>query len=312
MKNDKELILVIGYKASGKTTYVNTYIGGFYHIINTLNLSDILLNIHSLFNSGIDKIIFECTYTSIESRKPIIKFSEKYNIKLTCVHINTSFEDSQLNFCIRMVKQYGKLLSPIEIVNSTDSNIIKIDEFYTSLYTYEHPTLEEGFSSIETVNFKRIINSDYKNKALLLDYDGTLRRSLGRFDFPIHPNEIQLLDNRKPIIQKFKNDGYLLLGVSNQSGVHKKLFTTDDAISCFNKTNELLDFDIHYEFCPHSKNPLMCYCRKPECGIGAYFIEKYKLNPSECIMVGNAITDSMFAKTCGFNYKDQADFFNLR
>ena len=39
------------------------------------------------------------------------------------------------------------------------------------------------------------------------------------------------------------------------------------------------------------------------------FIEKYKLLPSKCIMVGDMGGDKSFAARCGFQYVDANDFF---
>ena len=50
-------------------------------------------------------------------------------------------------------------------------------------------------------------------------------------------------------------------------------------------------------------------CFKPMPGMGAEFIEKYKLNPSECIMVGDMTSDKTFAKRCGFQFMDAEEFF---
>jgi histidinol phosphatase-like enzyme len=55
--------------------------------------------------------------------------------------------------------------------------------------------------------------------------------------------------------------------------------------------------------------PITCYCRKPAPGMGAYFIEKYKLNPAKCIMVGDMGSDKTFAARCGFQYADASEFF---
>jgi len=43
--------------------------------------------------------------------------------------------------------------------------------------------------------------------------------------------------------------------------------------------------------------------------MGAYWIEKYKLDPSQCIMVGDATSDKTFAERCGFKYLHPDVFF---
>jgi len=81
------------------------------------------------------------------------------------------------------------------------------------------------------------------------------------------------------------------------------------AIACFERTNKLLGVDIEYYYCPHRVPPITCYCRKPQSGLGVHLIETHKLNPAECIYVGDRGTDKTFAKRLGFNYVDANDFF---
>jgi histidinol phosphatase-like enzyme len=71
----------------------------------------------------------------------------------------------------------------------------------------------------------------------------------------------------------------------------------------------LLGFDIDYLFCPHNSFPISCYCRKPMPGLGVALVEKYKLDPSQCIMVGDRTTDKTFASRSGFQFQHASKFF---
>ena len=44
-------------------------------------------------------------------------------------------------------------------------------------------------------------------------------------------------------------------------------------------------------------------------GLGVEFIEVYKLDPKQCIVVGDQTSDKTFARRCGFNYIDANTFF---
>ena len=175
---------------------------------------------------------------------------------------------------------------------------------------FEKPTKDEGFYAIEEVEFKRVMDEKkYSVKAVILDYDGTLRDTISGEKFPTKPSDIKILPNRKETLARYQSQGYMLLGVSNQSGVGRGVFTHDEAVVCFEKTNELLGFDIDYQFCPHNKFPVNCFCRKPAPGLGVYFIEKYGLSPKDCIFVGDKKSDQTFAARCGFRYLPAELFF---
>jgi histidinol-phosphate phosphatase family protein len=114
---------------------------------------------------------------------------------------------------------------------------------------------------------------------------------------------------RAEVLGDLLEDGYLLLGVSNQSGIGKGVFTDEAARSCFRRTNSELGIHIEYVYCPHRVPPSSCYCRKPQSGMGVHFIRKYNLDPAQCIMVGDQTTDKTFAKRLGFQYQSAENFF---
>ena len=100
-----------------------------------------------------------------------------------------------------------------------------------------------------------------------------------------------------------------MLGCSNQSGIEKGTLSMETAIACFDRTNELLGFDIDVKFCPHHSFPIRCYCRKPLAGIAAYFCHKYELYLPDCIMVGDQTSDKTFAKRAGMQFVHANEFF---
>ena len=170
--------------------------------------------------------------------------------------------------------------------------------------------MDEGFTSVDTHKFERERSKQYCNKAVLVDYDGTLRDVPleGKYKYPTKVEEVHVMPGRSVILRQYLAAGYRLLGISNQSGIAKKHLSKKAATACFDRTNMMLGIDIEYLCCPHNVPPT-CYCRKPQLGIGVYFIEKYKLDPAQCIMVGDQTVDKTFARRLGFQYQDQAEFF---
>lgn len=45
-------------------------------------------------------------------------------------------------------------------------------------------------------------------------------------------------------------------------------------------------------------------------GLGVELIEDYKLDPKQCIMVGDFNSDKTFAKRCGFKFVHSTQFFS--
>lgn len=312
-----ELVILMGYNAAGKSTVSNDYTdNGFIRLNRDLiggTLGQLVEDAHRLIEVNQGRrdcgIIFDNTYPSIKSRAPIIALGKKHGIPVRCLHLNTSLEDAQLNACLRMIRKTGKLYCPEDYKGNTDPNIFPPAAIYHYRKEFQAPSVKEGFAKVEEIPFKRVWAPEYKNKALILDYDGTLRLSTGKQKYPVNVSDIKMLPNRKEKILEFKKNGYVLLGASNQSGIDKGSVPREAVVICFEETNRLLGIDIDYQFCPHRVPPISCYCRKPAPGIGAWFIEKYKLNPADCIMIGDMTSDKTFAQRCGFQFQFADKFF---
>jgi HAD superfamily hydrolase (TIGR01662 family) len=304
----------MGFPGSGKSTYTKDLVAKGYKNFNrdTVGDTDKLLSQLETTLKGIyhTPCVLDNTYGTKELRAPVIALTKKYNYEIECWEMSTTMEEAQFNAVQRQIERLGKFPSPAELKDAKDVNLFPPAVIYAYKKRYEKPTLEEGFNVVKKIKFeRRPWPKDYVNKAIIFDYDGTLRKTKSGAIYPTDPYDIEILPGRKEKLQQLVNDGYVLLGLSNQSGVAKGHLTMDKAKACFKKTNELLGFDIDVVFCPHSIPPVICYCRKPAPGYGVHFIHKYKLDPSKVIMVGDMTTDETFAKRCGFKYKKENEFF---
>jgi len=266
-------------------------------------------------------IVLDNTYLTIESRESIIATAKELKIPIRCVWLKTSFEDAQLNACLRMIQLTGKILSPEELKRNKNPNLFPPAALYNARNRFEGkakdlkyagkqtPKLSEGFSSIDERNFIRVWPKDYVNKAIILDIDDTVRTSTGANPWPTKPSEVKILPNRTKVLKQYIKDGWLILGESNQSAVGKGTLPEQDCIACFEKTNADLDVKIDYLYCPHTVPPVSCYCRKPASAMAAYHIIKYKLDPKKCIFVGDSTSDKTCATRCGIPFQYPDEFF---
>lgn len=255
-------------------------------------------------------VVLDNTFPTIEVRKPFIELCKKYSTNISCKLMGTSIEEAQFNVVQRAIKLTGHFPTPELIKKEKHTNIFPPLVLFKYKKDVQKPTVEEGFSEVTTIPFVRRDNPEFTNKALIVDYDGTLRECInGNDKYPVTKEQIELKSNRTKILQAYKDKGYLLLGVSNQSGVAKGELTYDACNELFKHTNKLLGIDIDYRFCSHQSAPISCYCRKPMSGLFVEFMLKYKLNRKQCLMVGDMKTDETFSKRAGIQYVDQADFF---
>lgn len=321
---DAEIVIVMGYNAGGKSTLVKEFTDAGYFRINR-DLTGGTLDgqvdlVKKAFKDGHKKIVLDNTYITIESRESIVAAAKALKVPIRCVWLATSFEDAQFNACLRMVERTGKILSPEEMKKSKDPNLFPPIALYGARNKFEgkdkdlkhkgkqHPTVAEGFSKVEKREFVRVWPTDYTNKALILDFDDTLRTSTGPNPWPTKPEHVKILPGRTERLKEYAKKGYLLLGASNQSAIAKGL-PEADCVACFEETLKGLKVKIEYLYCPHRVPPVSCYCRKPAPGMLAHHIVKHKLNPAECIFVGDATSDKTCAERAGMKFMHPDQFF---
>jgi histidinol-phosphate phosphatase family protein len=326
----KEIVIIMGIQGAGKSTLVNDYITKGYTRFNRDEMGGDLAKLNAKLEQAIKNgktlFVLDNTYGTKENRKPVVDIAKRNGFKIKCVWLTTKIEDAQFNVTSRIfnrfISHYSDMLSPARMKMAREiygpngskdfkdpSNIPSI-ALYAYKKSFEEPTIDEGFDSIAKVDFKRNpVDSDCNLKAVILDYDGTLRETKSGDKYPKNPDDVIILPKRKEILAKYKKNGYLLLGVSNQSGIEKGDVTEETVLACFEKTNKLLGFDIPVQFCPHHSFPIRCYCRKPLPALGVYYIKALGLNPAECIMVGNSKSDETFGMRCGFRFIHSDIFF---
>lgn len=306
------IVIFCGLPAAGKTTAVKEYVDSGYYRINrdltggTLDGQTVLVK--KAFAEGKKRIVIDNTYITTESRKSIVSTAKELKVPIDCVWLKTSFEDAQLNACLRMVEKTGKILSPEDFKTNKDPNLFPPIALYAARKNFQSPEISEGFSNIIEKEFVRNWASDYVNEADIFDFDDTIRKSKGPNAWPEKPEHVEILPGRILKLKHLKKKGKLLLGASNQSAVAKGL-PEKDCIACFEQTFKLLGVKFEYLYCPHKVPPVSCFCRKPAPAMMAYFIVKYKLDPSKCVYVGDSTTDETFANRCGCKFKTPEDYF---
>lgn len=308
----QDVILICGLAASGKSSVADEYKALGYVWLNRDNEGGTVVSLVPKLESTLrlgHSVVLDNTFITADSRAPFLEVCKRKGVPVKCIRMGTTKEEAQYNACTRMIKKYGHILSSDELKKVKSPNMFTASVIFAMAKKFEEPGLDEGFVSVDTFPFVRKLNPSYTNRALILDYDGTLRKTGSGDKYPRSPNDVMILKGRTRKLKQFADEGYKLLGVSNQSGVAKGVLTLADAEACFRRTNELVGHNIEYHFCPHSPVP-PCYCRKPQVGFAVLLIEKHKLKPSDCIMVGDLTSDATFARRAGFKFEHASTFFS--
>lgn len=139
------------------------------------------------------------------------------------------------------------------------------------------------------------------SKAIFLDRDGVLNTELGTFVTTI--DELTFIDGTPQALVKLKEQGYVFVVITNQSGIAQGLYT----IETLNQIHQKLVYYyakwgiafLAIYFCPHHPNYSKCLCRKP----GSLNIEKamarFNIDPTQSYFIGDRDRDVEAALAAG-------------
>lgn len=137
------------------------------------------------------------------------------------------------------------------------------------------------------------------NKALFLDRDGTLNEDKG-YTFKV--SDLQLKDGVVEGLKKFIKHEYILIVITNQSGVGRGFFSKND-MDQFNDAlaERLLENGIEikqFYVCPHSPEE-NCSCRKPSPYMLLQAKNDWNIELDKSIMLGDKSTDIKCGQNAG-------------
>jgi HAD superfamily hydrolase (TIGR01662 family) len=323
-------VIVMGFPASGKSGISQALAREGFKVFNRDKAGGKVASLVPAFKQALEDghdVVADNLFLTVESRAPFIAAAQAVGVPIECHWMQTSFEDCTVNACHRMFNRYGQVLMTAADIKAhpkanKDPNMFPIAAMFAAKKRLNgdkkkqlpsgKPTLGEGFSMISKQEFHRWA-PEGKNKAIILDYDGTLRDDArnhgGQHPYPVDPAQVSLLPGRQAVLQKYMDEKYMLLGVTTQSGVGKGDLEAEDAEMCIEATNDLLNVSIDTLYCPHYNFPVSCFCRKPQVGLGVQLIRTFMLDPAECFYVGDRTEDKTFATRCGFKFRWAKDFF---
>lgn len=146
-------------------------------------------------------------------------------------------------------------------------------------------------------------------RALFLDRDGVLVRDHG---YVHRVEDLCLLPGVVAGLRRFQQAGYLLVVVTNQSGIARGLFSENDyARFTAALQQELAASDVKLDavfHCPHLPTAtvpsyaLDCDCRKPRPGMLLRAIREFAVDPSLSLMVGDRESDLQAGRAAGVGH----------
>ncbi len=314
--DETEVVVVMGIQGAGKSSHVERYVSRGYARLNRDvvggDLEGLVPKLGELLASGQRRVVLDNTYPTRASRYSVIRKAHAYGAPVRCLFLATPLDDAYANVVTRVLERHGRLLGPDELkeLGKDDPNLPPPAAMARWAASFEAPHVDEGFGVVEEIPFVRRTRPDFTGKGLLLDVDGTLRRTKSGEKFPRDADDVELLPGRAHVLRRWVADGYALFFVSNQSGVASGTITREAADRGFARTVELLGLPVaDVAYCPHPAFPVGCFCRKPLPGLGVALIHRHRLAREHLVMVGDLDSDEGFARGLGARFVRADAFF---
>jgi|SRR3712207_582980 len=135
-------------------------------------------------------------------------------------------------------------------------------------------------------------------KAIFLDRDGTLNKEK---EYLYQEKDLEFEEGVIEALSIFRDLGYLLIVVTNQSGIARQYYTEEDLNifhEAFQKRLSLFGITIDkFYYCPHhpekgiGKYKIDCSCRKPKPGMLEQGILNFDIDRRFSYMVGDKYAD---------------------
>jgi aryl-alcohol dehydrogenase-like predicted oxidoreductase/predicted kinase len=295
---DGEVVLIMGLPGAGKSTAARAFVEEGYARLDRDDaggsLQGLLPDLQRLVEEGgHTRVVLDNTYVSRASRARVVQAASAVGLTVRCVWLATSVEDAQVNAVSRIIANHGRLLGPEEMkqVVKRDISAFAPSVQFRHQRELEPPDPAEGFSRIDVVPFERRHGPGMTNKAVIVWLDESIAGG-------------------GPVLRRYHDASWLLLGIAWCPQVADKTMTAEQVEAGFVSLQDQLGVSIEVLYCPHAAGPPKCWCRKPLPGLGVVFIERHRLDPSQCIYVGSGPQDPGFARRLGFQYREAGEFFD--
>ena len=128
------------------------------------------------------------------------------------------------------------------------------------------------------------------NKCVFLDRDGVINEERGEYTYRVE--DFRLLPGAAKAIRLLKSAGYLLVVITNQSGISRGIYTREQMRAChevlLRATGPAID---HIYYCPYHPDISESLCRKPDTLMIEKACAKFDIDLSRSWLAGDRDRD---------------------
>jgi aryl-alcohol dehydrogenase-like predicted oxidoreductase/predicted kinase len=290
-EDGSEVVLVMGIPGAGKSRLAEAYVGQGYVRLNRdergASLRELADALEEELSSGASRVVLDNTYLTRATRSHVIDVAGRHAIPVRCVWLETPLAQAQVNLVERLLDRVGALPSPDELrgLSRREPGMLAPTSQMRALRELEPPSSDEGFASVETVQFVRSREAipSRPTRAGVFVAAGVLgepgwERALTEAVPDAEPDAPHLLYDWQP---------------GGQAGALER---RADLLRA------LVSGPVHTALCPHAAGPPVCWCRPPLPGLALAFARAHALDPARSVVIGAGAAHRTLARTLGARY----------
>jgi aryl-alcohol dehydrogenase-like predicted oxidoreductase/predicted kinase len=263
-----EVVLVMGIPGAGKSRVAETYTARGYLRLNRDQRGGTLRGLAEALDeqleSGARRVVLDNTYLTRAARSHVVDAAARHGLAVRCVWVDTPLAQAQVNMVERLLERLGKLPTPEELRRlAREPGILTPTSQMRALRELEPPAEDEGFASLERVEFERAPQTGHAGVFVAA-------AALERFE-PVDRQAPHLVFDWRP-------DGSMPDVPRLEAAV------------------------VETAVCPHPGGPPTCWCRPPLPGLVVAFARAHDVDPARSTVVGTTPAHRTLAATLGARY----------
>lgn len=179
---------------------------------------------------------------------------------------------------------------------------VRQTQYFLRLKMEEYERLQREIDDLREENAhldKNAAGTDGMRPAVFLDRDGTIMIDVG---YPKYARQVSLIPGAVRALRELRRQGFLIIIISNQSGIGRGYMTRRQADNVHKRVISLLaNSGVEIDdacYCPHAPDE-GCKCRKPSPGMLFEAARKFNIDLSRSFMVGDRDVDIETGRNAG-------------
>jgi aryl-alcohol dehydrogenase-like predicted oxidoreductase len=278
-----EIVVVMGIPGAGKSRLATGYMKRGYVRFNRDerggSLRALVGELDERLTAGVRRAVLDNTYLTRAARSRVVETAQRHALTVRCLWLDIPLADAQVNMVERLLSRFGSLPTPEEIRGAARREpwLMLPTSQMRALRELEPPSMDEGFSAVETVPFARVPAAGGRS-GVFVAAPATTSRGVVDALKEADPAAPHLLFDWTP-----NGHADMLRGAATRIA---------DAVSA----------PIEVAVCPHPAGPPSCWCRPPLPGLPLAFAFAHSIDRARSTLIGSSRAHQMLASTLGARY----------